>query len=383
MKKFLLSILSSVSLSFVFAAHISGGEMYYKYLGPGLLPNTSKYEITLRLFRDCSASGTFVSPMPVEAFISIFDNSGDSRVSDNLIARDLLLDKRLSKIDFSCIQFAPEVCYDVGYYHFQTDLPQNRQGYTCAFQTCCRVGGINNIFYNFGSMNGAPGVTVSCKISGTDELGPAGVNSSPVFKLKDTALVCANNFFRLDFSADDDDGDSLSYSFCDAYGCSPTIVNASSFPSGSPSNTVFPFLDYNGFSGNAPLGSPVTINAVTGIISGNAPATAGRYVIDVCITEWRKGISIGSHRKDFILKIADCNKTAASLNPQYFTCDGFTLNFSNNATNLSGTIYQWNFGDMASGINNTSAVATPTHTYSDTGIYILKLKVSINGQCED
>lgn len=383
MKQFLLIILSSLFFSFAFAAHISGGEMYYKYIGPGTAPNTSKYEITLRLFRDCSASGTFVSPMPLDAFISVFDNTDDSRVSDNLINRDASLDKRLSKIDFSCIQSAPEVCYDVGYYHFETDLPKNQQGYTCAFQTCCRVGGINNIFYNFGSMNGAPGVTVSCKISGVNQLGTIGVNSSPIFKLKDTALVCANNFFNLDFSANDDDLDSLSYSFCDAYGCSPAIVNATSTPSGSPSNTIFPFLDYNGFNGGSPLGSPVKINAVTGIISGNAPAVSGRYVIDVCITEWRNGIAIGSHRKDFILKIADCNKTTASLNPQYFTCDGFTLNFTNNATNVSGIIYNWNFGDTASGINNTSASATPTHTYSDTGIYILKLKVSVNGLCED
>ncbi|MEJ7586238.1 MAG: PKD domain-containing protein [Ferruginibacter sp.] len=244
--------------------------------------------------------------------------------------------------------------------------------------------GINNILSDFGSTNGSPGVTMSCKISGTNLLGDTAVNSSPVFRLKDTALVCADNFFSLDFGAVDPDNDSLSFSFCSAYGCDPAITSAANTPSGKPTNTVFPLIHYSpGFSGSDPLGSTIDINPVTGIISGIASIVSGRYVINVCINEWRNGVLIGSHRKDFILKITDCNKTTAKLDLQYLTCDGYTLNFSNTSTSISGTQYEWDFGDTASTIKNTSVEATPTHTYSDTGIYILKLKVSFNGQCAD
>src|SRR6476660_6058766 len=122
MKKILLTLYLAPLFFTVSASHISGGEMYYRYVGPGSTANTLKYEITLRLFRDCSASGASVAPMPVEVIISIFDNANDARVGDILIGRDLNMDQRMSKQDFSCVQFAPEVCYDVGYYHFQTDL---------------------------------------------------------------------------------------------------------------------------------------------------------------------------------------------------------------------------------------------------------------------
>ncbi|MEO6547551.1 MAG: PKD domain-containing protein [Ferruginibacter sp.] len=385
MKKLLFTVLFCALVFCGYSAHISGGEMYYRYIGPGAQPNTLRYEITLRLFRDCSAGGASVAPMPPEVYISIFDNLGDRRLNDNRVSRDLSMDNHLQKRDFSCIQFAPEVCYDVGYFHFQTDLAKNAAGYTASFQTCCRVGGINNIQYNFGSTNGAPGVTMSCKISGTDLLGPSAVNSSPVFRLRDTALVCSNNFFSLDFGAvDSTDKDSLSFSFCGAYGCASSILDAALIASGPPSNTTFPLLDYvPGFTGSAPLGTGISINPVTGIISGNAPALSGRYVINVCINEWRNGVIIGSHRKDFILNIADCNRTTAQLNPQYITCNGFTMSFSNNATLISGTQYEWNFGDPISTINDNSTAATPTHTYTDTGVYNLKLRVSIGGQCAD
>ncbi|MEO5890651.1 MAG: PKD domain-containing protein, partial [Ferruginibacter sp.] len=384
MKKIFFTIILSSIIFNVFASHISGGEMFYRYIGPGSQPNTATYEITLRLFRDCSAAGAMVAPMPAEVYISVFDNLNDGRLNDFLVPRDYPLDEHLQKQDFSCIQFAPEVCYDVSYFHFRADLPINEKGYTCSFQTCCRVGGINNILNNFGSVNGSPGVTMSCKISGTDLLGPTGVNSSPIFRLKDTALVCSDNYFSLDFGAIDSDNDSLSFSFCSAYGCIGTITSAENIPSGKPTNTVFPILDYtSGFSGGNPLGNAITINPVTGIISGIAPSVSGRYVINVCIDEWRNKVLIGSHRKDFILKIADCNKTTAKLDLQYLSCDGFTLDFSNGSTTISGTLFEWNFGDTASGINNTSDSATPSHTYSDTGTYLLKLKVSLNGQCAD
>ena len=385
MKRFALTIFLLLALLTTFAAHIPGGEMYYKYLGTGS-NGTLRYEITLRLFRECGLvglPGQGIAATPTEVYISIFNNENDARVSDNIVPIDASMNDTINKIDFSCIDNAPRVCYEVSYYHFETSLTKNQAGYIASFQTCCRSGGINNIAYNFGSSTGAQGVTYSCAISGTNLLGPTAVNSSPIFRLKDTALLCANNNFILDFGADDADGDALTYSFCSAYGSDPSITNASLQASGAPVFGSFPNLTYTGaYTGFQPLGSTVSINPTTGIISGIAPVS-GKYVISGCINEWRNGVVIGSHRKDFIVRVEDCNVTKAVLNPQYFTCDGFTLNFSNNSATQSGTQFFWEFGDPNSGILNFSNAENPPHTFTDTGIYTIKLKLTINGRCED
>ena len=60
-----------------------------------------------------------------------------------------------------------------------------------------------------------------------------------------------------------------------------------------------------------------------------------------------------------------------------------TLNFSNDVATPSGTDYVWNFGDPISGAANISNSATPTHTFTDTGIYTIKLRVSTSGLCTD
>jgi gliding motility-associated-like protein len=58
-------------------------------------------------------------------------------------------------------------------------------------------------------------------------------------------------------------------------------------------------------------------------------------------------------------------------------------------TNLSGIAdgtgaylrYAWNFGDPPSGRNNFSGLKTPTHTYTGTGPYTVKLSVTSNAGC--
>ena len=56
-----------------FAGHIAGGEVYYKYLGPGSSANTLRYEITLRLFRECIILVPNTAAMPGSVVLSIFN----------------------------------------------------------------------------------------------------------------------------------------------------------------------------------------------------------------------------------------------------------------------------------------------------------------------
>lgn len=46
------------------------------------------------------------------------------------------------------------------------------------------------------------------------------------------------------------------------------------------------------------------------------------------------------------------------------------------------TSYSWNFGDIPSGAANTSTLANPSHTYTNTGTYTVSLRVTTNAGCE-
>ena len=61
MKKWLLILLLSVCFVTAHASHISGGEMYYTYLGKSPSdPNKLRYAITLLLYKDTTVTGAMV-----------------------------------------------------------------------------------------------------------------------------------------------------------------------------------------------------------------------------------------------------------------------------------------------------------------------------------
>jgi gliding motility-associated-like protein len=134
------------------------------------------------------------------------------------------------------------------------------------------------------------------------------------------------------------------------------------------------------------MGSGVTLNARTGVLSGIAPqiAFSGEYVVTVCVFEYRNGVQFAESRKELHIRVRDCIPIEARLDPRPVTCDGFTVQFVNDADPLpAGTTYEWQFGDTASGAANTSTQQTPSHTYADTGRYLVKLKVTTGGFCAD
>jgi hypothetical protein len=332
---------------FCFAGHIAGGEMFYRYIGPGTAVNTSRYQITLRFFRECnppaSQTGAGVATLPPSAEIEIYNNTSPStrfgRTAVPMTGGIQIL--QLTTVN-PCLVGAVDVCYQVANYTFTQDLPNTPSGYVVMFQTCCRTNGIWNVqTFPLPQNQFGEGATYMCEIPGTNTL-PTSNNSSAVFALKDTTLVCKQSPFTLDFSATDPDNDSLSYSFCAAYDRGNTI---NSSPDQIYSAPPFNNVTYTaGFLGGQPLGVNVTINPTTGMISGISPDIPGYYTVNVCITEWRSGQPISIHRKDFTLRIADCSLTGAQLKPSYVTCNGTTLSFQNESTNSNITSYLWDFG---------------------------------------
>jgi len=376
MKKTLFLIILTVFALNSFAAHITGGEMIYRYIGPGAAANTKRYSITLKLFRDDATDGAI---MPTSAYIGIFSNDNRAQYPSAGSFFDVPITNGTggSNVPVTvppvCMKNPGPLSYRVGEFQFFVDLPDNNFGYTVAYQTCCRINSLRNVATSTAPGQGE-GSTYSCNITGLNNLPPGEVNSSPAFTTL-LSRICYSSPFDFDFSANDPDGDSLVYSFCNAYnkGNAPNATNVN--PSTPPYTSV---VYINGYSGASPLGPTATIDPKTGIISGIAPALTGQYVVCVCIAEYRNGRLISNHRKDFILNIRNCEIPDAQLNPRATTCDGFTVNFENNGSNADVETWDWEYGD-----GNTGTGQAPSHTYAAAGDYTVKLVVNRGLDCAD
>jgi gliding motility-associated-like protein len=362
-----------------YANHLKGGWIQYTYKGAGTAANTSRYEITVKQYLDCNSTQAQRDP---SVFLGIFDGSTNALfgavITIPLSGTDIPDKKSFSP----CLsQPYPRVCYIIDRYTTTVDLPDNAAGYTLSVQRCCRIINIKNVSGNSNDI----GITYSTKIPGVINGTRFSSNSSPVFAQKDTVVVCYNAPFTFDFSAADPDGDQLTYSFCDgSTGGDNTQAGARPNP---PSNPPYSGFAYGaGFSGGTPLGTAVTIDPNTGIISGVAPSVAGDYIVAVCATEYRNNVIIGITKKEIHITVADCSLSAAALKPTYITCNGTTLTFQNESTSSSISSYLWDFG-VPNLTTDTSTNPTPSYDFlqsgKDSGTYTIKLKVSSAAGCQD
>jgi len=347
--------------------------MGYQYVGPGSAPNSKKYKINLLLLKGDVPN---VADLINQYVVGVFNNDNGLKVpgsADN--SNWLAVEDFSGKLDVPitvspCITGTVTLLYTYKTYSFFIDLPDNISGYTIAFQTFSRQNS-QNIMDNQGS-------TYSCNIPGTDVLPEPLTDNSAKYKLP-IAVICEKSYFTLDFSASDVDGDVISYSFCNAY--NGGAANAGDYR--DPVAPAYGSVSYTSpYSASFPMGSQVTIDPNTGIISGTAPS-AGKYVICVCASTFRNGILIDVHRKDLIVAVNSCTRLAANPTFNPINCgDDFTITLDEASTGNPDS-FLWNFGDPASGAANTSTDEIPTHTFSTAGVFNIKLVVSKSGQCTD
>lgn len=370
MKKGLLFILFIFLILPVFAKHIIGGEMIYQYVGKGSAANTSTYRITLKLFRDQNTIDG--AAMPASVYIGIFDNGTKKQYPSQGAYTEVFKtsETAVAVNPFpSCITSAPNLKYNVASYTYLIDLPDNTDGYTAAYQTCCRVAPIENIENEGGSTTGS---TFFCIIPGKV------ADNSPAFNTSIDA-ICGNKPFRLEFGAKDPDNDSLVYYFSTAYAGGYSNNSNNINPAPPPYNTVTYITP---FTAVAPLGNLATIDPKTGTITGVAPPI-GRYVVTVAVDSYRGGAKLSTAYKDFIVNVTNCDFAGARLDPKPVQCDSFVVSFSNDDFSPLNKTFYWEFGDPASGINNFSNLERPSHKYSDTGVYVYKLVVNRGQDCSD
>lgn len=393
-KRILLILLNLTFTSTTFADHIAGGEVFYKYLGPGSAAGTSRYQVSLRLFKDCDlvcGPNTRYACLPRVGEVVIWPVSGPY-----LYYRFKLPLTDSTTISLTtypdCIANKPKVCYEVKTYSDSIELPITNDGYIIVYQNCCRAASVNQSGIEF-TLSGSPGATYTAIIPGKNALSGE-ENNEAVFKLKDTALVCAGGKFAIDFSADDPDGDSITYSFAPAYnggvyfadGCTATPTDGISCGDEVlRRRPPYNYINYNstlGYSGTQPLGSGVTLGAHTGLISGIAPAKEGHYIVNVVATEWRHGKIISVHQKDLIIHVEECNLPVARLDSVYISCDGLGLSFQNLSNSPLIKTYNWDFGDTKT-LADISTLATPSYTYPDSGTYVVTLITNKGQECSD
>jgi gliding motility-associated-like protein len=378
MRKIILALLFLISATSAFADHLKGGFFTYTYLGAGINnPSYLRYRITLTVYMHCEPSaGQLTDPIN----FSFFNAATNGFIQDVSVHITSQYDLTKTHND-ECISGDHTGCkYRIVIYDLPSiELAPLPNGYTVAYQRCCRVISMQNV-----TNSNAVGTTYNITIPGTLSPFSASTNSSPRFPVNDTVIVCANSHFQYTFQAVDLDGDSLSYAFCDAYGGGGQS-NGTGCGDNSPDPACLPFttVPYTSpYTGSQPIGALVTINPVTGLIGGIAPGGLGEYVVNVCVSEFRNGVFIASSRKELHVEVQSCNVVQATLDPSYITCDGYTLTFSNNTPNSLIQNYYWDFG-VTTLTNDTSNLPVATYTYTDTGMYTVTLIVNKGLACTD
>ncbi len=356
MRVYLSVVLFFICLQ-VNASHIVGGEMTYKYL------NNNNYEIKLVIYRDCFNG---VPPFDNPATIIVYNNIGAT--INTLSIPILLKDSIQNTISDPCIVPPSNICYEYARYSATVNLPPITGGYYLVYQKCCRNITISNLNTPAGT-----GATFTEHIPGLET--NAWQNSSPEFNSLPQTFLCVNTPFSYNHNATDLDGDSLVYAYTEAY------------ESFIPSSIIYNACNYApNYSYSAPFGATVNIpvQSNTGVISGT-PNLLGQFVIVVQAKEYRNGVLIGLHRRDYQFNITPCNKSGSSSIISTSTSCSKLLNFNVNtvANNLSSIKYIWNFGDTLSGSNNVSKQKNPTHIFSEIGEYNVQLITydSVNTNC--
>ena len=151
-------------------------------------------------------------------------------------------------------------------------------------------------------------------------------------------------------------------------GAGPPIANFSGTPTTLCQGGTVQFTDLSTnnpqtWQWSFPGGTPSSYNGQTPPpIQYNTPGT---YDVSLTVTNL-DGSNTGTIT-DYIT-VETMPNPSFSINP----LGGLTIQFVN-TTNPPASSYSWDFGDPASGANNTSTEVSPTHTFSSDGSYVVVL----------
>jgi hypothetical protein len=169
-------------------------------------------------------------------------------------------------------------------------------------------------------------------------------NSSPYFNNFPPTVICVDQGLEFDHSATDPDGDSLVYGLCDPY-LGADMLNPYPAPPLPPPYGFVTFV--SPYSAADPMGGnpPMAINPQTGLLTVT-PQTLGQFVVGVCVTEYRNGILVSEHKRDFQFNVTSCQPSVIASIPSVINdCSSYQVTFENNS--FGGTTYHWDLYSYA------------------------------------
>jgi hypothetical protein len=257
------------------ASHSKGGYVTYTHLGG----NT--YHVTMTFFRDCSG----ITPSA-----SIFMNY--SSTSCGLTGNVTLNQTGVINSSSVCAALITNTECDGGayigeqQYTYEGDvtLPGNCADWIFNYSECCLPTGVTTL---------TSSDSQSMYFESTlDNLTVPG-NNSPILTAPPMGQVCTGMSNTYNFAAVDPDGDSLSYELVTGM-----------------QNITTPVTYNVGYSGTYPMSSApaLAIDPITGDITYNSNAIQ-EALIAVRIYEWRNGVLIASHLRQWLLTTQVCTNS--------------------------------------------------------------------------
>jgi gliding motility-associated-like protein len=360
MKNFFFFCCLILCYNFSFADHIIGGEINMQCLNP---KEPGNYRITVTLFND-DITGTVIFNASSTASVTI------RRKSDNRIMRTVVLklDTRNSVIytNPACARLRSLKSTMLKFEAIVELIPNeynDPQGYTIAYQSCCRNTGIDNIVNP-----SSAAMLFYLEFPPLIKNNRPFVNSTPIFQPLNGEYICINDNFELNYDAVDLDNDVLKYSLVTPY-------NDANFITGTSPRTNFRNINWAaGFSEQVQIpGNPaLTVDEKSGVLRVKANRV-GLHVISVLCQEFRAGELIGSIRRDFQFLVVDCGNTVPDPHTISFSgqptlneitfCEGVEFELKGNNPNANWN-YQWQRnGDNIEGANTPVIIAKEEGEY--------------------
>ncbi|MBK8494662.1 MAG: PKD domain-containing protein [Chitinophagaceae bacterium] len=160
-------------------------------------------------------------------------------------------------------------------------------------------------------------------------------------------------------------------------------------------NDPSPFITFTGTGSTAPYTFSYTINAVAQppIVSNAAGIATIAVPTNIANTFTYNLTTVQDASSTLCITVITGQQAIVTVHPlptanfNYSTpsCETRIINFTDASIPNVGTLtgWAWNFGDPASGGNNTSALQNPSHTFANSGTYTVELIVTSSEGCSN
>ena len=285
----LIVFLSLFAYAPAMASHLAGEDLTYALVDSSA--GVYHYRVTLSIYDDCLNGDPLAILNDNPAYLAVYTGA-DSLVEADSNVYYTLRDSIPIMVNGSCSGGTlPAVCSERFTFVKDYYLPASATGYNIVYERCC-LNFTANLYNAFNQ-----GMALTCHIP------PSSItthNNSAVFTNYPPLILIPGIPLAYNCAATDADGDSLTYEFCTGYTytAADSPQNLKPFPTLPPPYIAYTYIAPLSYSNPMTCSVPLTINAVTGLLTGT-PDSDGVYFVSVCCSEWRDGVLINTVQREF------------------------------------------------------------------------------------